>query len=135
MAESEYKVVQFVRYLRNFGLELEFDNIKDFYNYAVNNVETDPIEQRILSWKTMQYVVEKALAQFLLQQGDGGLPAQAKAPLSELYRRLCDYLKALHSIKFCAGGHALVLEFKNLNIFEALPKLDALEAKYNGTAN
>lgn len=127
-SEQDFKAVQFVRALRNFGLELEFDNIKDFYNLLLERPESDLIQLRILSWKTVQYAIEQALAQFLLGE-EGGLPPQAKAPLSELYKRLCDYLKAIHSVKFCAGEHALVLEFKNMNIFEALPKLDALEAK------
>jgi hypothetical protein len=134
MTEADYKVVQLVRALRNFGLELEFDNIKDFYNYAVDNVESDPLQHRILSWKTLQHALEQALAQYLVQQG-GPLPAQVKAPLSELYKRLCDYLKAIHSVKFCAGEHAFVLDFKNMNIFEALPKLDALEAKLTGNSS
>jgi len=129
MTEQDYKVVQFLRSLRIFGLELEFDNIKDFFGQVTQSSESDPLPVRILSWKTMQFAVEKALNDFLL--GGEGLPAQAKAPLSELYKRLCDYLKAIHSIKFCAGGHALILEFKNMNVFEALPTLDAVEAKRN----
>jgi len=134
MTEADYKVVQLIRAMRNFGLELEFDNIKDFYNFTVNNVESDPLEFRILSWKTLKFGIERGLEQYLVQQG-GPLPAQVKAPLSELYKRLCDYLKAIHSVKFCAEGHALVLDFKTMNIFEALPKLDAIEAKLTGNSN
>jgi len=129
MKEADYKIVQFVRSMRILGLELEFDNVNEFYNRVANNSESDPLPIRIISWKTMQFAVEKALLDFLLTEG--GLPAQAKAPLSELYRRLCEYLKAIHSVKFCTNGHAMVLEFKNMNIFEALPHLDAVEAKRN----
>jgi Ras-related C3 botulinum toxin substrate 1 len=97
--------------------ETYFDNLAQLFK----EVAQPPPEFEKLGWGTIPNVIEEPLAKNLLNP-------KLPEPIRTTYQKL-EYLKALHSIRFTAGHHHLVVRCYSLNIFALLPTLDQLKAK------
>jgi Ras-related C3 botulinum toxin substrate 1 len=97
--------------------ETHFDNLAQLFK----EIAQPPPEFEKLGWATIPKVIEEPLVKNLLNP-------KLPEPIRTTYQKL-EYLKALHSIRFTAGHHQLLLRCYSFDIFALLPTLDQLKAK------